>query len=309
MVQSVRFAAVKQATSIIAAHSLWREHQVSLRLGAHPHLLPVEAIDSPMRGVAFELAFPVCQGGSLELVMRKQIPERNAVAAQEGYELSDLPILGPHIFLPAILGLLKALQHSHSRGIVHMDVKPENVIFRHDEDYDSAKLIDFGLALHLGQKIKGPHGTPGFRAPEIDALAEAGAEAVGAHPSQDVFGVGKLCFRSLRGFRADDVRAEANTFGMWVARAYGLEIATVLCAALCHDPQQRPSIAAMIDVFQMQHERLRQSVPAAKPKAPPTPGKLARARVKRSSSAPARPAGTFPARTAKQGMLARPPVP
>src|SRR5262249_24725616 len=52
----------------------------------------------------------------------------------------------------------------HARGLIHRDIKPANVIL-HDDG--PPRLVDFGLAAHLGsRRLRGLNGTPSFMAPE-----------------------------------------------------------------------------------------------------------------------------------------------
>lgn len=61
--------------------------------------------------------------------------------------------------------LLTAIQHVHSNGITHRDIKSENIMFGCDNEI---KLIDFGLSVVETKKRNlGVAGTPYYMAPEV----------------------------------------------------------------------------------------------------------------------------------------------
>ncbi|PAV77013.1 hypothetical protein WR25_00130 [Diploscapter pachys] len=64
--------------------------------------------------------------------------------------------------------ILLAIRHLHSLHIVHLDIKPENVMLKKKGD-SQVKLIDFGLSRRIlpGHPVKDMVGTPEFVAPEV----------------------------------------------------------------------------------------------------------------------------------------------
>jgi serine/threonine protein kinase len=63
----------------------------------------------------------------------------------------------------------EAIQYLHSYGIVHRDIKLENVMMSDSTDKSVPKLVDFGLAKIIGpsEKTTEPFGTLGYVAPEV----------------------------------------------------------------------------------------------------------------------------------------------
>ena len=129
----------------------------------------------------------------------------HAYIAMEYFERGDMRALfGPGMTRERALTLVRqiaqALSAVHSHGIVHRDVKPENVMLRND---GSIALADFGIAksmlqaesLGMTQTRHGDVvGTPYYLSPE-----QAGGRAVTA--SSDLYSLGVMLFEMLAGQR------------------------------------------------------------------------------------------------------------
>ena len=137
----------------------------------------------------------------------------------EGTTLADRLARGP--FPPreaagVVRQLASALGALHSHGVLHLDLKPANIMIGPD---GHVRLIDFGIADLIGNTREVSLGTPGYASPEV---------AAGRTPTRatDVYGLA-LIARELLGDAARDPR-----------------IALVLRFGLYESPARRPSSAA-----------------------------------------------------------------
>lgn len=97
--------------------------------------------------------------------------------------------------------VLEAIEHLHDSSIVHLDIKPENIVLKSSDKTD-IKLVDFGLAQKLepGKDLREMMGTPEFVAPEV-----INYESIGFYT--DMWAIGVLAYILLSGcspFLGDD---------------------------------------------------------------------------------------------------------
>jgi eukaryotic-like serine/threonine-protein kinase len=89
--------------------------------------------------------------------------------------------------LPVLLQVAQVLEHAHSRGVVHRDIKPRNVLFN---AAGSVRIADFGAASRTGSTAALAAGSP-FSASPQQLRGDAATTA------DDVYGLGALAYELL----------------------------------------------------------------------------------------------------------------
>lgn len=140
----------------------------------HPGIVRVLAADAGDRPA---VVLDLVEGEPLSSRLEREGPLDAPAAARIGAEVAD------------------ALYHAHTRGVIHRDVKPGNVLIGTD---GHARLVDFGIARLLGEALERTTqtgmimGTLRYMAPEQLAGEEIG-------PRVDLYGLGALLYEMLTG--------------------------------------------------------------------------------------------------------------
>ena len=172
----------------------------------------------------------------------------------EGFSLGaalDARALGPNALVSVVARVARALEAAHARGVVHRDVKPENVIV---DLAGEPRLLDFGLARFLdveGQLTKKNTalGTLGYMAPEV---FDGGGREAG--PACDVFALGAILYEGLAGEppfgRGDQHEIMARVVSGTIPplpASVPAPLAELCARALGRDPATRPAAGELAE--------------------------------------------------------------
>ena len=111
------------------------------------------------------------------------------------------------------LGVCAGVRHAHQKGIIHRDIKPGNILVTEKEGKAVPKIIDFGLARAMGQRlVEGSIyslegqviGTPEYMSPE-----QAGWRSQDVDTRTDIYSLGVVLYELLTGslpYPGEDLR-------------------------------------------------------------------------------------------------------
>ncbi|MCX8040112.1 MAG: serine/threonine protein kinase [Planctomycetota bacterium] len=184
--------------TVYAAEQLALQRQVAIKVSSSAHrreAFRAEAVT--IAELEHPNIVPVYDAGADWLVM-KRIRGRNLE------QLLSEGAIGLVEAVEALVKVCDAVAYAHSRGIIHRDIKPDNILIG---DYGEVLLTDWGLAVaieegvesrprtqRLGEVTAVTAGTPSYMAPEV-ALGDR--TRIGR--ATDVFLIGATLYRCLAG--------------------------------------------------------------------------------------------------------------
>ncbi|MFO0597876.1 MAG: serine/threonine-protein kinase [Myxococcaceae bacterium] len=245
-----REVAVKLPRTANAAHlnaELLREALVTGRL-EHPNIVPVHLLGRADDGAPFFVMKRI-EGTP----WRELLDDPKALAAL-GERAAD-PL---RFHLGVLLEVCDAISFAHSRGVLHRDLKPDNVMLgRFGEVY----VLDWGIAVTLGddphlasaKQATGVCGTPAYMAPEM-----AGGDGTQLSERTDVYLLGAVLHHVLTGKGPHQGESLIATLTRaWEAKVpvFGAsvpdELAGICRKALARNPAERfVSVQALRDAVE-----------------------------------------------------------
>ena len=115
--------------------------------------------------------------------------------------------------LALFMQICDAVQHAHQKGVIHRDLKPSNILVEDVNGTAKPKIIDFGIAKALDQRLADRSfitehgrfvGTPEYMSPE-----QAGTSGADIDTRADVYALGVLLYELMTGTRPLDLRGAA----------------------------------------------------------------------------------------------------
>ena len=165
----------------------------------HPNIIPIYDAGEDSRGGRFYV-MRLASHPSLAVILARLASGNLAALAEYrlGRRLRDF------------LHVCRAVDYAHSRGIVHCDLKPANVLLG---NFGEVWVVDWGFAYEQASRAGFRGGTPGYMAPEqLDPRCDS------FEPTTDVFALGAILYEmvALRaafdGATADQVAAALRSF-------------------------------------------------------------------------------------------------
>jgi eukaryotic-like serine/threonine-protein kinase len=216
-----------------------REARLAAKL-SHPNIIPIHAVEDTGEFVFFVMAF--VDGETLA----QRVRARGPLPASEGTRV--------------LREVAWALAYAHEQGLIHRDVKPDNILL--EGSTNRVLVADFGIAAALDDTLDAIAGTPEFMSPE---------QALGSRldTRSDLYSLGASAFYAFsgrfpfEGTSATEILARQVTetppplasLGATVPR----KVASLVDRCLAKDPAHRPpSAQALAEELGVALERRRE---------------------------------------------------
>jgi predicted Ser/Thr protein kinase len=220
-----------------------REARLAAKL-SHPNIIPIFSVEESAGFVFFAMAF--IDG----MTLAHRVRTRGPLPATEGAKV--------------LREVAWALAYAHDHGLVHRDVKPDNILL--EEASGRVLVADFGIAAAAGDAQEQTSGTPEFMSPEQVLGTTLDART-------DLYGLGATAFYMFsgrfpfEGKNATEILAKQVTAPAPSLTSLGLsvprKIASLIDRCLSKSPDQRPENAkALAEQLGVALERRREMPPA-----------------------------------------------
>jgi hypothetical protein len=159
---------------------------------SHPHTVPIHFVGEG-EGLVFYV-MPFIEGMTLADILRADGP------------------LDPNVAAGVAIPILDALEHAHRLGIVHRDIKPDNILL--DSASGRPLLVDFGISTMRDAEPRTDDvvlGTPHYMSPE-QALGERDVDA-----RADLYAVGAVLLQMVTGHPPFDGASSAEILAKHIA--------------------------------------------------------------------------------------------
>ena len=210
-----------------------REARAAMRIRS-PHIVTVHDFGELPPGIPF-LTMEVIEGASLNVLL----------AGSARLAASSVALLAVQI--------ARGLVAAHAQGVIHRDLKPDNVLVVRGGGGDVAKIVDFGLAKIVGDPVGGElttmgriFGTPAYISPEQ-------AAGRGSSGKSDVYALGVILYRARSGrkpFEGSALELLAAHVGQVPPPLGDEPLDRLILGLLAKRPDERPEPAAIIASFE-----------------------------------------------------------
>jgi serine/threonine-protein kinase len=204
-----------------------REARMAAKL-SHPNIIAIHSVEQTDDFVYYVMAY--VDGETLA----QRVQSRGPLSASEGVRI--------------LRDVAWALGYAHGQGLVHRDVKPDNILL--EGGTGRALVADFGIAAAAGDLLgDGVSGTPEFMSPE---------QALGGHVDarSDLYSLGATAFYALsgrlpfEGATATEVLARQVTEAAPTLASVGSgaprKLAKLIERCLAKNPDERPASAQLL---------------------------------------------------------------